>query len=282
MADPRYSELLGIDAAIENPDYFQLLSLESSAQFEEETVEVAYKEAIARLQKVTSPKHKEFVEFLKGEVKTARRTLGNTKTRGEYERELRNKRVDEFRKMFEKVTRDHILSAIDEIGVIKDATRLGLARTEAKALLESMCEERKIERVKTRIAPTVVQDAAGQREDMQFLSAVELVLDGLIVRKHASMPEYVVGLPDSRYTIGSDDECDLVLRSSEVKPMHAMLKIQNDVATITAENLNTHVLVNGNRVSDAVLSDGDVIQVGPSILKFRSKYVRLRGFQRVK
>ena len=76
MGDNRYHELLGLDSAIEQPTYYELLNLAPAAATIE-AVEKNYKEQMTKLQHIKNPKHKGFIEFLKDELRNAKSTLSN-------------------------------------------------------------------------------------------------------------------------------------------------------------------------------------------------------------
>ena len=87
MAENRYHILLGLPEEIAHPDYYQLLGIRAGENGEA-AIEEAFKKQMNSLQHLHSPKHKEFIEFLKGEVRKARKVLDDPKRRKEYDGEM--------------------------------------------------------------------------------------------------------------------------------------------------------------------------------------------------
>ena len=76
MSENFYAILLGVDDEILQPDYYQLLGIDVDAeQLSPELVEEKYKVQMGKAQKVRTPKYKDLIEFLKGELRNAKRTL---------------------------------------------------------------------------------------------------------------------------------------------------------------------------------------------------------------
>ena len=66
------------------------------------------------------------------------------------------------------------------------------------------------------------------------------------------------------FSIGSDGGCHLVLSGDAISPAHASLFLDDDgKVTITDTKSRTGVFVNGAKVAEKVLADGDEISIGP-------------------
>jgi hypothetical protein len=66
------------------------------------------------------------------------------------------------------------------------------------------------------------------------------------------------------FAIGSDEGCHLVLSGSQVSPMHASVMLDDEGRVIVSDTKSrAGVYVNGNKVIEQVLNDGDEISIGP-------------------
>lgn len=66
------------------------------------------------------------------------------------------------------------------------------------------------------------------------------------------------------FSIGSDDGCHLVLSGDAISPAHASVFLDDDgKVTITDTKSRTGVFVNGAKVAEKALADGDEISLGP-------------------
>jgi DNA-binding winged helix-turn-helix (wHTH) protein len=85
--------------------------------------------------------------------------------------------------------------------------------------------------------------------------------------------------------IGRDSRCDVWLEHSGVSRRHARIRIERDTKTVRLDDLES---TNGTFVgrkavqSEAILSDGDLIGVGPLQLKFRMWSDRSSRTQRIR
>ncbi len=70
--------------------------------------------------------------------------------------------------------------------------------------------------------------------------------------------------------IGSDQDNDIVLNEPLVAPKHAQITFGPDGFTIYDFNSPTGIEVNGSKVSEYLLKNEDVIQIGEALLKFLS------------
>ena len=76
-------------------------------------------------------------------------------------------------------------------------------------------------------------------------------------------------LPKSVLSIGRDPTNDLVLPDSMVSRRHAVVEYQGSQYFLRDCSSSNGVLVNGDRVSERTLRDGDVVAIGSSRLLFR-------------
>ncbi|MBX7187723.1 MAG: IPT/TIG domain-containing protein [Vicinamibacteria bacterium] len=68
----------------------------------------------------------------------------------------------------------------------------------------------------------------------------------------------------NNFAIGSDEGCNLVCTGVSVSPMHASVFLDDEgVVTVSDTNSAMGVFVNGARVMEQALSDGDEISLGP-------------------
>ncbi|NOZ02662.1 MAG: GAF domain-containing protein, partial [Deltaproteobacteria bacterium] len=71
-------------------------------------------------------------------------------------------------------------------------------------------------------------------------------------------------------TVGSDDTCDIVLRSAGVRPLHAEITLEGDVYQILPLDRDAVVYVNTRKIKKARLAVWDVMRIGGSTLLFAS------------
>ena len=135
MAETRYHELLGVHEETEEPDYYQLLGIERS-RIENADLEARFKEQMGRLQRIESTRHKDFIEFLKGELKRARNILGDAGRRREYDEELAAERKDELRKILSHMLVDGTLSSQAELSVIAEGRNLHLEGDSIRSVVD--------------------------------------------------------------------------------------------------------------------------------------------------
>jgi hypothetical protein len=137
----RYNELLGIPNEIRDPDLYQLLGL-SRLGFDPGAVDAAYKAGMSRLQKIRSPKHKSFIEFLKGELRRARTALTNPKRRAEYDAELLDERREQLTMILDVVLADGVFSEMEEERIRAVASDVGLIPAEIELVLDEELKTR--------------------------------------------------------------------------------------------------------------------------------------------
>ncbi|MGE0434129.1 MAG: hypothetical protein AB7K09_03765 [Planctomycetota bacterium] len=102
MPENFYATLLGIDDEILQPDYYQLLAIDvNTDQLTPELVEEKYKAQMAKAQKVRTPKYKDLIEFLKGELRNAKRTLESPEQIKKYNLERGKEVAEKLRDMID-------------------------------------------------------------------------------------------------------------------------------------------------------------------------------------
>lgn len=108
----------------------------------------------------------------------------------------------------------------------------------------------------------------------------KLLIRGAISNKPARAFVEIVGAADTHFTIlrdmlriGREDDNDICITSASVHRYHAAIhREQHDEWHITdlSGNSGNGIRVNGQRCTDALLRDGDVIELGPGRLRFRA------------
>jgi pSer/pThr/pTyr-binding forkhead associated (FHA) protein len=68
--------------------------------------------------------------------------------------------------------------------------------------------------------------------------------------------------------IGRSPAADIVLDDASVSRRHALLVVRGEQTVILDDRSLNGVFVNGQRVSEAPLADGDVIQLGHVVVRF--------------
>jgi hypothetical protein len=124
MAENHYHAILGLPPELFAPDYYQLLELDPDDDLTAARVEEGFKAQMSKVQHVKSTKYKDLVEFIKAELKEARRALSEPARRKKYDEgriEDVEQRVVEQIEMFIQISGD--LSEL-EISEIKRRGRL--------------------------------------------------------------------------------------------------------------------------------------------------------------
>lgn len=93
------------------------------------------------------------------------------------------------------------------------------------------------------------------------------------------VPMLLVELPDGsssdveiggdRFVIGRAPECDAVIPDRLVSRTHAVIERQGDSWLVIDQQSGNGTLLNGEKVEQAVLQDGDVIGIGDAVLTFQ-------------
>lgn len=90
----------------------------------------------------------------------------------------------------------------------------------------------------------------------------------VLVVEQPGVDTHEIPLTETITKIGRGDTSTIVLKSEQVARMHAVIEIQEDVATII--DLGSGTVVNGHSVNKHELSDGDQITIGPCSLTVRA------------
>ena len=188
MAETRYHELLGIPADVTDPDYYQLLLLDRAVS-DGAKIEAAFKVQMTHLQHIENPKHKEFIEFLKGELKRARGVLADPPRRKEYDQELAKERDDELRKILSHMLLDGTLSSVAEVSVISEGKSLGMDGTSIQRIIDEELKRAGAKRVSVKANENGSQAVANQRAQDFVRELQDAKLQARISNSRAKMAE---------------------------------------------------------------------------------------------
>jgi pSer/pThr/pTyr-binding forkhead associated (FHA) protein len=78
----------------------------------------------------------------------------------------------------------------------------------------------------------------------------------------------VVPVSGGEMVIGSDPSCQLHIDSLAVTPRHASITTHNDVSVLGDLGSTEGVVVNGSKIAEHTLKDGEHIQIGKHSLEF--------------
>jgi len=103
-------------------------------------------------------------------------------------------------------------------------------------------------------------------------SSSETILAAMarVVRIVDGKEEKVFSLRPERNTIGRHPKCEIELPFTEVSRRHAEITFGPDGFKIVDLDSNNGVYVNGKKVKEQLLGDGDLIQLGTQNLRFRT------------
>lgn len=79
----------------------------------------------------------------------------------------------------------------------------------------------------------------------------------------------VYSLNNDSLSIGRNPECDVFLNDMTVSRLHATITRENDRFQITDANSYNGVWINNESIESAVLSEGDIIQIGVFCLVYQ-------------
>jgi hypothetical protein len=82
--------------------------------------------------------------------------------------------------------------------------------------------------------------------------------------------ERVVPLEAQVTVLGRGAEADVRLSDTGVSRIHAEVRLEGDAVTVADRGSTNGTVVNGRRVRTAVLSDGDVVEIGGTSLVYRA------------
>lgn len=140
MADERYKKFLGIEPHEEVPTYYELMGIASDEQ-DTEVIEKAYKTQIRKLQQIRTSKDAGFIEFLKEEMRTARRVLTKPEKRKEYDQSLAAGALDGFKGFVGSLmVMGHINKTLYDTMVSRGVAD-GLSEAQAVEAIEALAKE---------------------------------------------------------------------------------------------------------------------------------------------
>jgi len=96
----------------------------------------------------------------------------------------------------------------------------------------------------------------------------------LLVREAKGSEPRRVEIAKAEVFFGKHAECDVVLSSAKVSRRHARLIEKNGGLAIEDLKSTNGTFVNDKRVSRHPLSDGDLVQVGETVMQFRTEHRR--------
>ncbi|MEZ0227495.1 MAG: hypothetical protein ACAI25_02645 [Planctomycetota bacterium] len=132
----RWNELLDVPEEIRHPNLYQILGLDEQ-RFAVDQVEPAFRVRMQKVQSLRSTKHKEFLEFVKGELRRGLRVLTSTEQRRGYDAELREERVAELRRILVPTLAAGVLVGAAEKALLGAAVLdLGMSEPEALEVIE--------------------------------------------------------------------------------------------------------------------------------------------------
>jgi len=106
-----------------------------------------------------------------------------------------------------------------------------------------------------------------------FIGLVETLLKQAWIRVVSGRnegKEYVIS--KARTTVGRDELSDIGLFGDrDISPLHAVMEIQNGRYVLRDAGSPLGTKVNGRKVADEILKDGDLIEIGSMRLEFREK-----------
>ena len=79
-------------------------------------------------------------------------------------------------------------------------------------------------------------------------------------------------LVNSYYSIGRNPHCDIFLSHVTVSRKHAIIQIEDGVMTVKDNGSTNGTWVNGSIVPEAVLNEGDVLQIGAFVMTVEAQY----------
>lgn len=200
---------------------------------------------------------------------------------------------------FKKCPNGHTYKAdLDECPICNNGKNMGIPRTqqgEATQIIPSLdgetfgskttTDDEPVEVKNNQIDPhkdfskTMVEEEVQEEDDSgvvvnrkEIRSASRLV--GWLVTYTLDPNGVDFRLYEGRNIIGKDFTCGVCLNDSKVSGQHAILLFRNDKFRLK-DNLSTNgTFVNGEDidVDSVVLQDGDIIQVGDTVLLFRTAF----------
>jgi len=119
----------------------------------------------------------------------------------------------------------------------------------------------------TRVAITQSLDATrvfGQAPDLKPIYGWLVVMEG-----KQQWRQLVLFQEEGRCLIGCAADCSFILDDQDVEPHHASLRLKEGTLQLTDLDTAGGTRVKGQEISRVELQDGDEIQIGSAVLKFR-------------
>lgn len=137
MRRSRWNELLSIANEIKSPNLYQILGVDEH-DFDAGAIDRGFRERMQHVQSLRSTKHKEFVEFVKGELRRALRILSHPDEKAAYDEELREDRTAELQRILAPTLAAGVLVGAAEKALLATAILdLGMCETDALAVIET-------------------------------------------------------------------------------------------------------------------------------------------------
>ncbi|HBP18324.1 MAG TPA: hypothetical protein DEA08_11100 [Planctomycetes bacterium] len=140
VPDERYKKFLGIEPADEIPNYYELFDI-SQDESDSEVIQKAYKTQIRKLQEIRTSKDKGFIEFLKEELRKAKRILSDAEKRREYDGSLLADALTGFKDFVGSLmVMGHINKTLYDTMIARGVSD-GLSETQAKNAIEELAQQ---------------------------------------------------------------------------------------------------------------------------------------------
>ncbi|HYG76849.1 MAG TPA: GGDEF domain-containing protein [Planctomycetota bacterium] len=92
---------------------------------------------------------------------------------------------------------------------------------------------------------------------------------GYLIRIYpVELGEGILTLPEKKFVIGREKECELMVEDQDVSRRHASIEFTPRGYIITDLNSTNGTFINDDKVNRAVLKTGDLIRLGKTIFKF--------------
>ena len=164
MSDERYKKFLGIEPNDEVPTYYELFDVSRDEQ-DPAVLEKAYKTQIRKLQEIRTSKDKGFIEFLKEELRSAKRILPNPQKRKEYDEGLQATALEAFRGFVGSLmVMGHINKTLYDT-MVQRGVADGLSEASAKSAIEVLAREHGATLETEASAPSAPAPGPSQDED---------------------------------------------------------------------------------------------------------------------
>ncbi|MEG0477511.1 MAG: FHA domain-containing protein [Raoultibacter sp.] len=88
---------------------------------------------------------------------------------------------------------------------------------------------------------------------------------------HGPQIETIFNLGETPLTIGRSPECDIFLNDMTVSRQHATVTLGSDGYSIVDTNSFNGIWINNKNVNDALLKEGDIVQIGAFCLIYEER-----------